>query len=87
MTDEELKKMSRSELLEILLAQSERIETLESELAATRKRLKTRRIVEEETGNIAEAALRLCNVFEAAQKAADIYVENVKRMADEEYGR
>jgi hypothetical protein len=29
----------------------------------------------------AEAALKLSGVFEAAQRAADLYVENVRRMA------
>lgn len=82
MTNEELKKMSRAGLLEILVAQAERIEQLEQELSDTRRRLKTRQIKEAEAGNIAEAALRICNVFEAAQQAADVYVENVMRKAD-----
>ena len=82
MTNEELKKMGRAELLEILLAQAERIEQLEQELSDTRRRLKTRQIKEAEAGNIAEAALRVGKVFEAAQQAADVYVENVRREAD-----
>ena len=31
-------------------------------------------------GSIAEAAMQLCGVFEAAQNAADCYLENIKLM-------
>ena len=34
-----------------------------------------------ESGSIAEASLRLTNIFEEAQKAVDLYVENMKRRA------
>ena len=37
----------------------------------------------EHAGNIAQAALDLNGVFEAAQKAADLYVESVKAMVNE----
>lgn len=42
----------------------------------------TREIELEEAGSIAEAALRLNGIFEAAQEAADQYLMNVKKMAD-----
>ena len=35
-------------------------------------------------GNIAEASLVVTNVFEEAQKAAVVYLQNVKRIADRE---
>ena len=35
-------------------------------------------------GAIAEAALMLNGVFDAAQKAADQYLENVRRLAEEQ---
>ena len=38
MTEKELKKLNRSELLEILVAQGEKIETLEQQLADAQKR-------------------------------------------------
>ena len=49
------------------------------ELAEANARLEERRIAIEESGSIAEASLKLTKVFEEAQKAADLYVENVKR--------
>ena len=35
----------------------------------------------EEAGSIAEAALRINRVFEAAQEAADQYLENIRQQA------
>ncbi len=77
MTERELKKISRVDLLEMLLAQSREMEQLRKELEQTKEELKNRNIALEESGNIAEAALRLNDVFEAAQAAADEYIRNV----------
>lgn len=77
-TDErELKKLKRSELLEIMLAQSEEIERLRNELSQKEEELNQRRIAIEQSGSIAEASLRLTRVFEEAQRAADLYLANV----------
>ena len=81
MTEKELLRLKRSELLEIMLAQSKEIDSLREQLAETKARLEDRRIKEKEAGSIAEASLKLTQVFEEAQKAADLYVENVKRRA------
>lgn len=86
MTDKELRRLSRSELLEMLIAQMEENEKLRSELSKARSELKDRRITLRRAGSIAEAALRLNNVFEAADEAARQYLENVRRMKEEEDG-
>lgn len=78
MTDNELKHMSRADLLEILLAQSREIERLRDEVAELNDRLEEREILMSRSGSIAEASLRLNRVFEAAQKAADQYVDSVR---------
>ena len=57
-----------------------RIKELEEEMAEWKK---SRRIELEEAGSIAEASLRLNGVFEAAQKAADQYLENLRRLSEE----
>lgn len=36
-----------------------------------------------EPGSIAEAALQLSGVFEAAQNAAELYLQNIKRLSEE----
>lgn len=78
MVEKELKKLSRRELLEILIMQSKRVEKLELQLAEANRKLEDRRIRLEKVGSIAEAALVLNNVFEAAQRAAEQYLENVE---------
>ena len=79
MTEKELLKLKRSELLEIMLAQSREIDSLREELTETKKKLEDKRIKIKEAASIAEASLQLTGIFEEAQKAADLYVENVKR--------
>lgn len=81
MTAKELKKLKRSELLEMLLARTEEVERLRAELDEAQKKLDDRAIVLENSGSIAEAALKLNGVFEAAEKAAKQYLENIERIA------
>ena len=79
MTEKELLKLKRSEMLEIMLAQSREIDKLRKELKETKAQLEDRRIKIRNAGSLAEASLQLTNIFAEAQKAADLYVENVKR--------
>lgn len=78
MTEKELRKLNRRQLLELMLEQSKRIDKLEYALVKAQEELNNRRITIQESGNIAEAALRLNNIFEAAQQAADQYVESIR---------
>lgn len=80
MTDKELKKLSRAELLEMLLEQSRTVELLQAQLDAARRKLESRDILIQQSGSIAEAALKLNDVFSAAQMAADQYLENVAQL-------
>ena len=77
MTDKELQHLRRSELLEILLAQQKQIDSLKKELAEAKEQLAERKIVLEKSGSIAEAALKLNGIFEAAQQAADQYLYSI----------
>ena len=82
-TDQELKKLRRSDLLELLIAQEKENERLRSQVEQLEKRLADRAIDLEQAGSIAEAALRLNGVFQAAQAAADQYLENIRRLSEE----
>lgn len=82
MTDRELKKLSRAELLELLLQETQENERLRKQLDKAQTLMESKVIKIENAGSIAEAALALNGVFEAAQKAADQYLENVRRMAE-----
>ncbi len=83
MTEKELKRLNRKELLELLLVQTKRADDLEIKLAEMEKKLQDRAIIEKEAGSIAEAALKLNGIFEAADKAALQYLENIKRLGQQ----
>ena len=83
MTDKELKRLSRAELLEMLLAQAEENEKLKTRLGEMQTRLDNRQIMLAEAGSIAEAALQLNGVFQAAESAAAQYLENIRRLSSE----
>lgn len=78
-----LKNLSKLELLELLAEQEKEIEQLKHQLAQKEQLLQQRTLRMERAGNIAQAALELNGIFEAAQRAADQYVESVKAMAAE----
>lgn len=82
MTEKELRRLRRVDLMEMLLEQTKEVERLQAELEDTRKQLEDRRIMIEESGSLAQAALQLNKVFEAAQQAADQYLENIRQRAD-----
>ena len=84
MTDKELKRLSRSELLEMLIAQASENEKLKQELADARAALQDRTIAIDQAGSNAEASLQLSGVFEAAQAAAEQYLVNIQRMNDQQ---
>ena len=83
MTDKELRKLSRSDLLELMLEQSREIDRLHAELEETRNALQERNIKIESCGSIAEAAAEVNSLFRAAQRAADMYLLNVQRICAE----
>lgn len=82
MYEKDLKKLTRQELLELLLEQSKRIDRLNIRISELEEALNKKTVAFEESGNLAEAALRVSGFFEAAQKAADYYIEQTKRKAD-----
>ena len=84
MTDRELRKLRRSELLEIMLAQSREIDRQREKIEELEAQLKERRIRIEESGSVAEAALKITDIFTQAQKAADLYLEEIRHRAGAE---
>lgn len=123
MTERELKRLSRAELLEELFKyansnaelqlrldnQQEEMKAMQAKMQAEIDEAKTRYMqmkknLEREklsyrslskklsshsldiqnSGNIAEATLKMTGIFETAQKTADLYVKNVRDMADKQ---
>ena len=73
-----LRNLSKLQLLELLAQQERELQKLRAELAEKEEILAKREIQIAESGSIAEAALKLSGIFEAAQKAADDYLASVK---------
>lgn len=78
-TEKEIKNMSRTELIEIIYELKIREEQLIEENKLLRDELNQRTIKMEKAGSIAEAALSLNRVFEAAQQAAEDYLNSIKK--------
>ncbi|GEM_PF-3483140 len=81
MTSKELKRLSRRELLEMLIEQMKENQRLRNRLEQAEAELENRELVSLRAGSMAEAAMQLNGVFEAADKAARQYLENVYRSA------
>ena len=79
MTGKDLKKLGRSQLLELMVAQGRELEEVRERLAEAEARLEERKLVVNEAGSIAEAALALNGVFEAAEAASAQYMENMEK--------
>lgn len=78
MTDKELRHMSKGDLLEIIARYQEREQVQLQEIQQLKQQLEDRRIQIENAGSIADATLHIHHVFEAAQAAADQFVEEVR---------
>ena len=80
MTSNELKHMNRTELLQMLLLIAEDNEQLKAQLAQVKEQLEEKNLKCEKVGSLAEAALQVNGVFEAAEKAARQYVQGIEQM-------
>lgn len=80
MTSKELKRMSRTELLQILLTLAEENEQLKSQLKEAAEKLSSKNLKQNKPGSIAEAALQINNVFEGADMAAKQYLDGIKQL-------
>ena len=80
MTDKELRRLSRGELLEMLIAQAAENDQLKNRLEQAEAQLRDRKIAISNAGSLAEAALSLNGVFQAAEAAAQQYLENIERI-------
>ena len=82
----DLRKLSRTELLEMLVEISQENEDIKADNAELRAELEDRRILVGKAGSIAEASMDLNGVFESAQSAAQQYLENIRRASADAEG-
>lgn len=78
MADKELRRMSRPELIEIIYALKSNEESLQKQNEGLTEKLNDRTIRMKEAGSIAEASLKLNDIFSVAQEAADDYLNSIK---------
>lgn len=83
--DKSLKHLSRLDLLELMIKLSEENEAITAENEQLRKMLAVKPSLSRATkvGSIAELALQANGYFEAAQRSADDYLREIKRMRDQ----
>jgi len=82
LTEKELKKLNRYQLLELLVMQTERADALQEKVEELEARLEERNLNLAKMGSIADAAMYITGVFEASQQAADLYLESAKKEAE-----
>lgn len=83
MTNKDLKKMSRAELLELLLVQTKETDRLRKRLEDAEAELSQRYLKISNAGDLANAVVQINGVMEAAQAAAQQYLDNIAEMERE----
>lgn len=83
MRKNEIKNLSRRELLEMLIEQGKENDRLKDLLREAERRLESRELKIQDAGTMAEAAMALNDVYAAADAAAAQYLENI-RLASED---
>ena len=80
----DLLKLKKKDLLEIMLRQSEEIDALRAQVADLQAKLDDRDFQFNRIGSIAEASLAVTNIFQEAEKAAKLYLENIRSKVNEQ---
>ena len=81
MTDRQLRKASRPELLKMLQQCRQENDDLRQRLEQTQSQLQSRQLVVDQSGTLADAALKLSGIFEAAESACQYYTENIRTLS------
>lgn len=77
MTDRQLRRLSRGELVDIIYTLQLQQQKLQKENDELRTALENRQLRVEKAGSLAEAAIAVSGVMEAAQRAADLYLASL----------
>ena len=81
MTDSQLRKLGRTDLLEMLLQQKKENDRLVERVAELESQLENRQLKMDKAGTLAEASLLLNGVFEATEEACRQYMENIQTLS------
>ena len=83
MTEKELKKLNRYQLLELLVVQTARADELQKQLDQAQSQLDSKEIDMVAIGSIAEASVQVGGLFEAAQNTVEIYLQSARKRIQE----
>lgn len=78
MTDKEFRRLSRSELIDIIFELQQQLEQRKSEIQQLKQAVEKKELDISNAGSLAEAVVSINGVMEAAQAAADQYILSVK---------
>ena len=81
MTDRQLRKLNRMDLLKLLLEEKKENEALREQMQQMRLQLENKQLNIDQSGSLAEAALKLGGIFEAAETACQYYTENIRNLS------
>ena len=73
MTERQLRRASRADLLKLLLEERKERECLREQISEMENQLQLRQIAIDQSGTLAEAALKLSGIFDAAETACRYY--------------
>lgn len=74
--------LSRNEMVMVLHDQEQEIEKLKAKIDELQAQLDNYEAVFSEAGSLADAAVQINKLFDAAQAAANMYLENIKRKSE-----
>ena len=83
MTDKEFKRLSRSQLIDIIYQYQLQVDKLTEQNQMLKRKLADKRLRLRNAGNIADAALEINDCFRKAQNAAEQYVNEIKAIREE----
>ena len=81
MTEKELRKLSRADLLQMLIDQAEELNQLREKYANAQAMMAQKEIVVQEAGTLADAVFKLNGIFDVAQATAQQYIDNLKSLS------
>lgn len=83
MVSKELRKLNRRELIEVIYQMKKNEHQMQEKITALEAALEEKRLRISEAGSVAEAAVSITNVLNAAQEAADLYLHEIACMKAE----
>lgn len=81
MTNNELKKLRRRDLLELLMQQTQDNERLQAQNATLTAQLQNKQLTINNAGTLAEAVVQLNDLFRTADAVAKQYLDNIRRLS------